>query len=252
MKMRDLFWDIGVPIVMGLVAAALVIWLIPQSDAKGLDAATYIPKNAQSPTGLPLLHKTVDEKWTNKPLFYPQLLAAQIEQETCVSLTGSKCWTSKAELKTDRELGSSYGQFTIAYNQDGTVRFNAFDDVKKLDKDLADWTFEKRQDPQYGMLALVVRDKSEFYRITGAKDDFNRACFAFSTYNGGSLLADRRLCRATKGCDPSQWFDHVEKTSYKQKVVQKGYGQSWYDINRNYVKAVMYTRSAKYESYFKD
>ena len=175
-----------------------------------------------------------------------------MEQETCISLTHRTCWTSRAELKTSRENGFNFGQLTIAYNADGSERFNAFEDVKKLDKDLAGWKFSDRYNKEYGMMALVVRDRSEFGYVRGAKDQLSQACFMFSAYNGGrgSVLKDRRICAATKGCDQSQWFGNVENTSYKNKIAVKGYGQSWFAINRGYVSNITHVRSPKYMTYF--
>jgi membrane-bound lytic murein transglycosylase MltF len=76
---------------------------------------------------------------------------------------------------------------------------------------------------------------------------------ALAAYNGGlgGLAQDRRLCRATPGCDQSKWTGHVEKTSYKAKIAVKGYGKSFFEINREYVRNVMNIRKAKYTGYFK-
>ena len=195
---------------------------------------------------LPLLASTVEAKWPNVPR--PSTLAGQIEQETCISLTHSKCFTSRAELKTSREWGVSFGQFTIAYDAKGRERFNAFEDVKKLDRELAAWQFSDRYNEKYGMMAFVVRMRSEFDWVKGAQDFTSQQAFALSGYNGGrgGVLQDRRLCVATKGCNPNVWYGNVEKTSYKSRVAPKGYGQSLYNINRGYVDNVQNKRSKKY------
>ncbi len=195
---------------------------------------------------LPLLASTVEAKWPNVPR--PSTLAGQIEQETCISLTHSKCFTSRAELKTSREWGVSFGQFTIAYDAKGKERFNAFEDVKKLDRELAAWQFSDRYNEKYGMMAFVVRMHSEFDWAKGAQDFTSQQAFALSGYNGGrgGVIQDRRLCAATKGCNPNVWYDNVEKTSYKSRIAPKGYGQSLYNINRGYVDNVQNKRSKKY------
>lgn len=195
---------------------------------------------------LPLLASTVEAKWPNAPR--PSTLAGQIEQETCISLTHSKCFTSRAELKTSREWGVSFGQFTIAYDAKGKERFNSFEDVKKLDRELAAWQFSDRYNERYGMMAFVVRMRSEFDWVKGAQDFTSQQAFALSGYNGGrgGVLQDRRLCAATKGCNPNVWYDNVEKTSYKSRIAPKGYGQSFYSINRGYVDNVQNKRSKKY------
>lgn len=207
-----------------------------------------LPVNAQ--TNFPLLQKHLANKWATYE--YPWFIAGQVEQETCISLKHSKCWSRKAELKTAREYGFGLGQLTIAYNKDGSERFNAFKDVRKLDKDLADWSFEQRYDADKQLLAVVVRDKFEYSKITGAKDALNKSAFFFNSYNGGAggMLQDRRLCAATKGCDSSMWFGNVENTSYKSKVAAKGYGKSFFEISREYPRNIIYVRSPRYKPYF--
>ncbi len=213
-----------------------------------LNAAQQLPPNAVK--NLPLLKEAIAAKWPQYQ--FPHFIAAQIQQETCISLKHSKCWTSRAELKTSREWGVSYGQFTIAYNADGSERFNAFEDVKKLDKDLASWDFNNRYDEKYGMLALVVRDRSEHAYATGAATLLDQAAFAFSAYNGGrgSVLRDRRFCKTQPGCDPNVWFGNVEKYSYKAKTAVKGYGKSFFEINREYVNNIENKIGPVYKPHF--
>ena len=59
-------------------------------------------------------------------------------------------------------------------------------------------------------------------------------------------MSDRRVCQATAGCDPGRWFGHVEKTSLKARAAIKGYGKSFFDINREYVVNVLQVRRSKY------
>lgn len=213
-------------------------------------AQQFIPANAYRI--VPMLDTTIQKKWPS--LVNKQYIAGQIEQETCISLKHSKCFTSKAELKTSREHGMSFGQFTIAYDAKGKVRFDAMAEVRALDKDLINFTEANRYDENLGLIAIVVRDKQEFLLAKGASSETDQFAFAFSAYNGGrgSVLKDRRLCAATGGCDQSKWFGHVENTSYKSKVAAKGYGQSWFAINRGYVSNIIYVRSPKYLPLFKN
>lgn len=51
----------------------------------------------------------------------PEVMAAQIERETCITLTHRTCWSPRAELKTSRENGVGFGQVTRAYRADGTL-----------------------------------------------------------------------------------------------------------------------------------
>jgi len=72
--------------------------------------------------------------------------------------------------------------------------------------------------------------------------------FTFSAYNGGfgGVLKDRVLCSKTPGCDSSKWLGNVENTSFRSRTSVKGYGQSFFDINRGYVRNIMVVRSPKY------
>lgn len=201
---------------------------------------------------LPELQKKIASKWPSYE--YPWFLAGQIEQETCISLKHSKCWSPYAGLKTSREVGIGLGQLTIAYNKDGTERFNAFKDVRKLDRDLADWAFEQRYDADKQLLAVVVRDKFEYGKIAGAANSLEHSAFFFNSYNGGpgGMLQDRRLCKTVPGCDSSKWFGNVERTSYKSKVAAKGYGKSFFEISREYPRNIIYVRSPRYKPYFEE
>jgi hypothetical protein len=189
---------------------------------------------------IPLLTTQIAALWPAMPA--PSTLAAQIEQETCVSLTSTRCWNPKTELKTEREYGFGLGQLTV------TPKFNNFEAAKGWDKSLKDWKWEDRYDPTMQIRALVAYDRNLYRAITFAADDANRLQFAFSAYNGGlgGVINDRHVCMATKGCDPSRWFGHVELTSLKAKTAVKGYGQSFYEINRGYVRAIWFDRRQRY------
>ena len=54
------------------------------------------------------------------------------------------------------------------------------------------------------------------------------------------------MCSAIKDCDPDKWFDNVEKHSFRSRTAAKGYGQSFFDVNRGYVKKIMIERVEKY------
>lgn len=197
-------------------------------------------------TYLPLLLATQQQIWPNAPI--PSFLAAQVEQESCISLTHSKCWNPRAELKTSREYGFGIGQITTAYNADGSVRFNKFEELKTAHSSLSNWEWENRYDVSYQFKALVEMDKAIFNRIKGSSTVVDQLAFTLSAYNGGEsgLMQDRTLCRNTTGCDPSLWYGNVEKHSLKSKVKWDGYGKSPFEINREYVKNILEVRRAKY------
>jgi hypothetical protein len=201
-------------------------------------ALGQVPQNALK--FAPLLKETLIKIWpTVSPRSY---FAGQVEQETCVSLKSKKCWSPSAELRTSREYGFGLGQLTV------TSRFNAFNDVKKLDKDLAAWKWENRYDPTYQLRALVVYDRSIYTKLPVSIED--KMPFTFASYNGGlgGILQDRRLCENTKGCNHNLWFGNVELTSFKSKIKPQGYAKSFFEINREYPRNIISVRSKKYSN----
>lgn len=172
------------------------------------------------------------------------VLAAQIEQETCVSLTSRTCFTPNAELKTPREYGFNYGQITV------TPAFNNFEVVKRMDRSLRDWRWEDRLDGSRGLIALQLMDRQAYSACTpmmGSPED--RTACMLAVYNGGlgGFRSDRRVCSNTKGCDPTRWVGNVATTSLKQKTPAAGYGQSFFQINRGYVAAITGPKLTKYK-----
>jgi hypothetical protein len=173
----------------------------------------------------------------------PSTLAAQVEQETCPSLKSRQCWNPYAELKTAREYGFGLGQLTV------TPKFNNFNEARKLDISLRDWQFVDRYDPARQLRAMVLMDRGGYDRLPFIPDPHERLAMAFSAYNGGmsGVLTDRRFCANVPGCDPGRWFGHVERTSHKVRVKTAGYGKSFFEINREYVRNVMIVRRPRYE-----
>ena len=206
---------------------------------------------------LPLARDELNLYWPDHP--WPATLMAQFEKETCVSLTSPRCMTTRAELKTDREYGFSLGQFTIAYNKDGSERFNAWKSIKAANqKALQDWTWERRLDPRLSVRAVILYDRSIYQIMLKATADPVQALkMAYAGYNGGSAgtLQEIRLCAQTANCNPASWDSvggrlGVEATSRKSRVKYKGYGQSFFDINRAYPKEITGGRVIKYEPFF--
>lgn len=225
-------------------------WLLPLLLAlvATFAQAETLPKGAVE--HLPVLVQVQQQIWPDAPM--PSFLAAQVEKESCITLKHSRCWNPRAELKTSREYGFGFGQTTIAYRADGSVRFNKQAELRKAHASLRDWTWERRYDPRLQLIALVEMDKGIWARQRDAATELDRLKFTLSAYNGGEggLLQDRRMCANTKGCDPSRWSGHVEHTSLKAKVAKPGYGKSFFQINREYVVTILGPRRMKYESYF--
>lgn len=211
-------------------------------------AAADIPPGAQK--YLPELVSVQRSVWPSAPM--PSFLAGQIEQESCITLKHSKCWNPRAELKTKRENGIGFGQFTRAYKADGSIRFDKISELAATYSSLKGWSWARRYDPHYQLTAIVEMDKGIFNRQKGAATERDRLSFTLSAYNGGEagVLQDRRLCANTRGCDSTRWLGHVAKTSLKSKVPHPGYKQSFFAINREYVTNILDVRRPKYEPYF--
>jgi len=189
---------------------------------------------------LPTLKQEQRAYWPD--LTFPQRLAGQVEQETCPSLKSAKCWNPRAELKTSREYGFGLGQLTM------TPRFDNFAVARGLDLSLRDWEYADRYDAARQLRTLVLMDRACDRRLRFVEDADARAAMMFACYNGGAggVLSDIRLCGATEGCDPGRWFGHVERTSLKARRPASGYGKSFFEINREYVRNVMTWRSERY------
>lgn len=235
--------------VLAVCFAALIF--SPRAHAQGVQtyAQTYVPKLAYQ--YCPVIQAEKDKLWPTHPA--PAALCSLVETESCVSLTNSKCWSPTSRLKTEREEGAGLGQITRAYNQDGSIRFDALAAVKQLDPSLADWNWGNvYQRPDLQLRAVVVMNRDCFNRLSrlvADPDDVLRMCDA--AYNGGygGLQSERRACGLRPGCDPQKWVGHVELVCLKSKVKWKGYGASACDINRNHVINVFNLRYEKYRKF---
>lgn len=216
-----------------LAAAVLVLFATSTRAAEAPPAAAlkYLPVlKAQQLAWWPDLHQ-------------PSILGAQVEQETCITLTHRSCWNPRAELKTSREYGFGLGMITV------TSRFNVFDELRAENKSaLGAWRFEDRYDPELQLRALVLKDRAGFEQVRGAASFGDRMAFTLAGYNGGAggVRSDRVMCRSTPGCDSTRWTGNVERTSLKARQAVQGYGKSSFEINRGYVRNVMIVRRPRY------
>lgn len=201
-------------------------------------------------TFAPLLVMVQGMLWADAPT--PEVMAAQVERETCISLTHSKCWSPRAELKTSRENGIGFGQVTRAFNADGSLRFDKQAELRAAHPELRDWTWERRYDPILQLQGLVLMDRTGYARWRPlAASDRDGWAFGLAGYNGGDggVGKDRLLCTKVAGCDPARWFGHVELHSTKSRTKWQGYGESPYSINRGYVRQVL-QRAPAYRSFW--
>lgn len=229
--------------VLALVLSLSAPPVLAAEPARVEWAATKIPPNAKAL--LPVLDALLAELWPE--LKDRAVIAAQIEQETCVDSVPverqKKCWSPKAELKTDREYGFGLGGITITYDADGKEALNGFDEVKKLDATLATWAWEDRFDAKMQLRAVVALNRKLWRKMTfETADEREKTAFLLSAYNGGlaALTKDRDLCEKALGCEPKRWFGHVEKNGAK----------AGFEANRDYVTQILDVRKSKYESAF--
>lgn len=232
---------------LALVAMALVLYgmlgLFGKS-AHALEVRTYVP--ARAAVYAPVLKAEQSRFWPDHPC--PELLAGLVEQESCLSLTHSRCWSPASRLKSAREEGAGLGQITRAYRADGSERFDSLADMRRQHPDLSEWTWANvyaRADLQLRAIVLMSRDNYHALRAVAAPEA--RLAFADAAYNGGlaGVQRERRACGLKSGCDPQQWFGQVELLCLKSRTPL--YGQrSACDINREHVQMVLRVRSGKY------
>lgn len=215
-----------------------------KAEADRIAALPKLPTRAYAL--MPVVAQAIDDIWPDMPMrsYFP----AQIEAESCISLTHSKCWNPSAELKTSREYGFGLGQITIAYRADGSERFNVFEEAKRQHPDLRNWEWADRYNPLLQIKAIVVKNYVNWRAITWPVHDLdNKMAFLATYYNGGSPAGDRRICVNTPGCDPSRWWGNVERYSSKSKTKLKEYGnRSLFEISREYPRKVLIDRRPKY------
>ena len=205
---------------------------------------TFIP--AQAYTYAPMLKAEQARFWQDHPA--PQLLAGLVEQESCLSLTHSKCWNPASRLKTSREEGAGFGQITRAYRSDGSERFDALAEMRSAHRELAGLTWANvYQSPGLQLRAIVLKVQDDFKALAVVGNPITRLDFADAAYNAGrGSVRDRRTaCGLKAGCDPQVWFGNVELVCLTGAKALYG-TRSACDITREHVQMVSRVRSAKY------
>ena len=237
--------------IQGGLLLSLILSSCSPPAVYAIDVRTYIPKNAYA------LFPVVNKEWKAyfPTITKPHYLGGLIEQESCVSLTNSRCWSSTSELKTSREQGVGLGQITRTFNLDGSVKSDSLLGVKRqYPKELGDWSWDNvrsRPDLQVRAIVLMIKDGTSHY---GRVKDRNVALqFADSAYNGGAGMLDkeRMSCGLKKDCNPDLWFGNVEKICVRSTKSIYGANRSPCSINREHVSNVFQLRMNKYQPYIK-
>ena len=223
-------------IACAIMFVALVLVFAPRAHAADL------------PVGFvkygPVLQAEQRHYWPDHP--DPAVLAALVEQESCISLRHSRCWNPSARLKTSREEGAGMGQLTRAWRKDGSLRFDSLAGLRQQYGDaMGDLSWDNvyaRPNLQLRGMVLMSRDAARPFRAATAM-----LAFGDAGYNGGvaGVQKERRACALTDGCDPAQWFGHVEAHCLKSRQPLYG-GRNACDINREHVKNTLLVRPQKY------
>lgn len=184
------------------------------------------------------------------PEFYiPPYFGALIEHESCISLTHSKCWNPRSELKTKRENGIGFGQITKAYNSDGSIRFDTLTTlVKTYPRELKGLTWTNIKDrPDLQLRAMILLWKSNYRLFINKGIDYlDVLAFSDASYNAGygNVYKDMQVCKMKASCNPKIWFNNVNTTCTRNRII---YGnRSACDIMKHHVDDVLNNRLEKY------
>lgn len=193
---------------------------------------------------IPTLQKNFKIYWPDAPLKHYQ--PSQIEQESL--------WKQFAELKTSREHGRCFSQMTIAYNKDGTVRFNKFIEARQRYKELRGWDWQN--DPfnaQYHLLFVTLEDHRNFLAFNDTfSTDMDRWAATLVCYNAGCTTVRSRwsVCEKTPGCDSSRWFGGLDSVASVSEAKALLYGRPLAAERNKYPRLIIFTRSLKYKQFF--
>lgn len=228
---------------MRLILTLLLLYSV-LGFSKGIDVHTYIPQQAAQ--HFDLIRQEVHRLMPDYN--YDWYVAALIEQESCISLTHSRCWNSHSRLKTKREEGAGLGQLTRAW-KNGKLRFDSLTEMKRRYRDELDelkWASVYDR-PDLQIRAIILMHKLNYGRLYMIKDPWIRTQMADAAYNGGlkGVMVERSVCGLRKGCDPNIWFNNVENNCRKSRKILYG-NRSACDINREHVYNVTQLRAPKY------
>lgn len=231
----------------GLALIAQAIIVLGLLFLFGGNARADVPERAHQ--YLPMLKAEQSARWPDHP--WPPMLGGMVEQESCVTLTHSRCWSPLAQLKTKREEGAGMSQLTRAFHPDGRTRFDALAELKDRHPALRDLSWSNVYSrPDLQLRALVLKSRDDFRALGQIRSIANRLVFQVAAYNRGvgGIQAERRLCHVTEGCDPQLWWGHVEHTCTASRDPIYS-GRSACDINRSHVQRVVEVRAPRYRGW---
>ena len=176
---------------------------------------------------LPLLGAAVTNFWPEIPnRAFP---AGVIMQESL--------WKERALLKTSREVGCGLGQFTKTYTADGKIRFDTLSELTAASPALKGWNWNDCYNVNYQLKAVVIKLKMGDRDCRAVmRGPLNQLACDAAKYNGGSGSVSKRIrfCQAKAGCNPREWFNHLEKQCPQSNKRVAGYGESFCEINSKY------------------
>lgn len=234
--MQGLFRKAGEhPIGAGLALVALSLVISALLGLFGRSAHAQTQPHPRALALAPVLAAEIERHWSDVPR--REYVPALISHESCITYRHSRCWAPTSRLLTHREEGAGLGQLTRAWRPDGTVRFDALQEMRDRHPALRelDWaTIYKRPDLQIRTLVLMSRDNWRALRVV--PEPMERLAMADAAYNGGlgGLQRERRACHVAADCDPDIWWGNVERTCLKSRAPLYG-NRSACDINRHHV-----------------
>lgn len=224
----------------GLVFLGVCVVLAALLGLFGRAANAAVPPQAHQ--YLPVLSAELGRVWPGVP--DRAYMGGLIEHESACPAKRS-CWKPTARLKTQREEGAGLGQLTRAWTKTGALRFDKLVEMREAHPALRELSWSTiYQRPDLQIRTMIVMLKADYRRFSTTAAPLH---FADAAYNGGwgGVQKERRACGLKPGCDPQQWFGHVERVCLKSR--QPLYGtRSACDINRHHVHDVIHVRAPKY------
>lgn len=227
---------------VALLAQAITFFGILMLFA-GMAHADQVPPAARQ--YLPMLSAEQHRFWPDHAR--PALLGGQVEHETACPRVRT-CWQPTARLKSAREEGAGFPQLTRTYRADGSIRFDALQELVQRHPALGDLSWENvYHRPDLQLRAFVMKAHDDFNVFRAVADPRERLTFGLVSHNrgAGGVQAERRACAISHGCDAGRWFGNVEMHCTASRAALYG-TRSACDISRAYPVDIL-RRVPKYQ-----